>query len=249
MSALSIRTLAHEAPFNDHHSADPLGNPVWASLTGHHACHAIREAKAARYPSTMLPIFAVADASVEAAEDLANLAAPGEPVFLAGCLPPLNSGWQIQQQKTILQMTLTRTADVDHPTFDGEVHTLGPHDAAEMLALARRVLPRFFRPRTPETGGYLGIRQQGQLVAMAGERLSFEGHREISSVCTDPAFIGRGFAGRLVAALLRRQLDAGLQPWLCVDPENRRARGLYERLGFSVRAMLPVLSAIRRPSA
>ena len=229
MSALSIRTLAHEAPFNDHRSADPLGNPVWASLTGHHACHAIREAKAARYPSTMLPMFAVADAGVEAAEDLANLAAPGEPVFL--------------------QMTLTRTADVDHPPFHGEVCTLGPHDAAEMLALARRVLPRFFRPRTPKTGRYLGIRQQGQLVAMAGERLSFEGHREISSVCTDPAFIGRGFAGQLVAALLRRQIDAGLQPWLCVDPENRRARGLYERLGFSVRAMLPVLSAIRRPSA
>ncbi len=55
-----------------------------------------------------------------------------------------------------------------------------------MLALTALVFPGFFRARIYELGRYLGIRQEGQLVAMAGERFFAGRYREISAVCTHP---------------------------------------------------------------
>ncbi|GAB7003701.1 hypothetical protein JCM18899A_11720 [Nocardioides sp. AN3] len=66
-----------------------------------------------------------------------------------------------------------------------------------MLALVERNKPGQFLPGTPQMGTYLGIRHEGRLVAMAGERLHPPGWTEISAVCTDADFRGRGLAGRL----------------------------------------------------
>ena len=60
---------------------------------------------------------------------------------------------------------------------------------AEMLALAELTQPGPFGMRTHEMGTYLGIRREGKLVAMAGERLEFAngaqadrlGHRPTSA--------------------------------------------------------------------
>src|SRR2546425_11419875 len=55
----------------------------------------------------------------------------------------------------------------------------------EMLALFELTKPGPFLKRTPELGSYLGIREAGQLVAMAGERLKPYGYTEIS--CLHPS--------------------------------------------------------------
>ena len=46
--------------------------------------------------------------------------------------------------------------------------------------------PRPLRPRTPLLGSYLGIREGGRLVAMAGERMRVPGYVELSAISTHP---------------------------------------------------------------
>jgi predicted GNAT family acetyltransferase len=80
-------------------------------------------------------------------------------------------------------------------------------------------------------GEYFGVFEDGRLVAMAGERLEAGSLREISGVCTDPRYRGRGLARRLVTRLIGRQLARGQTPFLHVRCDNFAAQ-FYERLGF-----------------
>ena len=108
---------------------------------------------------------------------------------------------------------------------------LGAGDVPEMLELAAVTEPGPFFARTIELGLYLGIRDGGRLVAMAGERMLLDDYTEISAVCTAPSHQGRGYARSLMAALMHKVLDEGREPFLHVKQENG-ARLLYERLGF-----------------
>ena len=82
---------------------------------------------------------------------------------------------------------------------------------------------------------------------MAGERLQLTGYTEISAVCTDPAFRGRGYAKALVIGLAAQVLSEGNLPFLHVKTENG-ARGLYEAIGFRVRRSIQ-LTVLRRTNA
>jgi len=89
-------------------------------------------------------------------------------------------------------------------------------------------------------GVYLGIRDRGTLIAMAGERLQPDGWIEISGVCTDPAYRGRGLARllmELVAAGIRQR---GQRPFLHVMASNTGAIRLYESMGYSIRRPVDV---------
>ncbi len=94
-------------------------------------------------------------------------------------------------------------------------------------------------------GTYLGIRHEGRLIAMAGERLRLPGWTEISAVCTDPEHRGRGLATRLVRAVAAGIRDRGDTPFLHAAAENTRAIRLYESIGFTLRRR----SAIRQVRA
>ena len=127
---------------------------------------------------------------------------------------------------------------------DPEAVRLGAADVPEMLALIEQTNPGPFLPRTVEMGTYLGIRRQGRLIAMAGERLHPPGFTEISAVCTDAAFRGEGLATRLVLAVAHGIRARGETPFLHAaaatprDPALRGARfpaapqaGLRRRTG------------------
>lgn len=117
---------------------------------------------------------------------------------------------------------------------DPDVVELGAADVPEMLALAEATRPGPFWRRTHELGRYVGVRVDGRLVAMAGERLRPPGWTEISGVCTMPEARGRGLAGRLVRELAGGIAARGGTPFLHVT-EGNPARGLYEHLGFRAR--------------
>src|SRR5262249_1914322 len=102
------------------------------------------------------------------------------------------------------------------------------------------------RPRTIEMGRYFGIYDGARLAAMAGERLGFEGHQEISAVCTHPDYLGRGYARRLIAWLTNDILASGRLPFLHFSHANVRAKALYERIGYAYRGDIDLL-AITRP--
>lgn len=118
---------------------------------------------------------------------------------------------------------------------DTHVVELGTEDVPDMLDLVARTKPGPFWPRTRELGTYLGVRVDGVLVAMAGERLRPPGWTEISAVCTAVDARGQGHAARLVNALATRIVARRERPFLHVAEANTGAIALYERLGFKTR--------------
>jgi predicted GNAT family acetyltransferase len=107
-----------------------------------------------------------------------------------------------------------------------------------MFTLINKVQPGYYEKDTHLLGNYFGIRQEGVLVAIAGERMRPEGLTEVSAICTDPAYTGRGYARQLTAHVCRRNLEQGLTPYLHVLQSNQRAIGIYESLGFKARRMI-----------
>jgi predicted GNAT family acetyltransferase len=101
-----------------------------------------------------------------------------------------------------------------------------------MVALKAIAFPGLFGMRTGEIGGYRGIRVDGELVAMAGERLAVPGAREVSAVCTHPAHLGHGYAQQLTREATAAILDDGDIPFLHVAGGNGAAIHIYEQIGF-----------------
>jgi len=221
----------------------PLDDPVRSSLTGPHACFAQRRGNVLRYPADVSPFLAL-PGQPHAADwaDVAALAGPGALVALAGVRVSPPDGWETTLIGAGVQLIDIRVQATD----DGEAVRLGPADVPEMLLLAGRTKPGPFLPRTMELGRYLGIRRNGALVAMAGERLHPPGWTEISAVCTDEAWRGHGFASRLVRALVASIRARGETAFLHAVADNITAIGLYERLGFRLRRGT-VFSAVRVP--
>ncbi len=104
-----------------------------------------------------------------------------------------------------------------------------------MVELATLTKPGPFGTRTHELGVYLGIRHEGKLVAMAGERLKVPGYTEVSAVCTHPEHTGRGYAQALMTGVMGRIFARGETPFLHVREANTRAVRIYEKLGFRTR--------------
>ncbi|HEY2589194.1 MAG TPA: GNAT family N-acetyltransferase [Tepidisphaeraceae bacterium] len=213
-------------------AADALANPVWDALQTGHRRFAIGAGDACRYPADVAPFGAVASMSGQSMRDLRSLMLRGESVWLAcGRMMPVD-GLAIDGTLDCVRMALPPTATLHEPTFD--VCPLSAAHAAEMVALTDIAFPGFFRPRTHEMGSYCGIRREGELVAMAGERLALDGYTEISGVCTHPAHRGKGFAQNLVRHLAIAHRRQGVVSWLHVGTANGLAIELYQRLGFEV---------------
>lgn len=217
-----------------------LDHPALASLTGPHARFAERRGRVLRYPVDVSPWTALpAEPDARDWADLAALAGPGAEVPLPGFVGRVPADWEITFRVEGVQLVDDGLAAAPDP----EAVRLGPADVPEMLGLIARTEPGPFLPRTIELGTYLGIRRQGALVAMAGERLHPPGYTEISAVCTDPAFRGRGLASRLVLAVAHGIRARGETPFLHTGARNTNAVRLYESLGFRLRRRTAFLAA------
>jgi ribosomal protein S18 acetylase RimI-like enzyme len=221
----------------------PLDNPVWSSLTTHHAALAETAGRAKRYPADVAPFVGIAPGDDAALADVERLVDRGELVCFVGAAPKLAAGWRIEQSVPIAQMV--RDGRLDVPDGPPAIAIASERQIADLLALTALVYPHYFRPRTIAMGRYLAIYDGDRLAAMAGERMHAEGYCEISAVCTHPDYLGRGYARRLIALLTNAILDRGEQPFLHFSHENTRAKALYVRLGFALRADVPLLVATR----
>jgi ribosomal protein S18 acetylase RimI-like enzyme len=220
---------------------DALDNVPWAALTGPQARFAEVHGRAARFDPEVSPFVALADTADPAAwADLVELVGAGQDLFVAGPRLVAPPGWERVGGLSGVQMV-----DGAVPAeADPEAVVLGPSDVPEILDLVDRTKPGPFRKRTIELGTYLGIRREGTLIAMAGERLRVPGWTEISAVCTDPAFRGQGLAARLIKAVTAEVRARGDRPFLHAAAENQGAIRLYEKLGFVLRT--PVMFGVWR---
>jgi ribosomal protein S18 acetylase RimI-like enzyme len=223
----------------------PLDDPIRSALLGPQARFAEQRGGALRYQADVVP-FATLPADPEPADwaDLARLAGPGATVALAGFSGPPD-GWQTRLIGDLVQLT---GADVAGEEPRSEVIELGPVDVPDMLDLVARTQPGPFLTRTIELGRYLGLRRDGALVAMAGERLRPPGFTEISAVCTDAAWRGHGLATHLMRVLAASIRARGDTPFLHAVATNTGAIRLYEAMGFR-RRQQTVLQAFTSPAA
>jgi len=113
-----------------------------------------------------------------------------------------------------------------------------------MLALATLTKPGPFFARTHQLGDFVGVKRDGVLVAMAGERMKPAGFTEVSGVCTHPDHRGHGYAAGLSRIVAQRILARGEVPFLHAYATNTAAIAIYQALGFRLRleATLTILA-------
>jgi ribosomal protein S18 acetylase RimI-like enzyme len=209
-----------------------FADPVWHSLQTKHRHFALSHGDACRYPADVAPFAAVAKPGVAAMKQLSSLLAPEESLWIFGdhhtAIPEL----VFETTLKCLQMVVEAHAEFPAP-MNGIVPLADDH-AQEMVALTDIAFPGFFRARTNQMGSYYGIRNDGDLIAMSGERMQLDGYPEISGVCTHPSHRGKGLAAALISRLVHNHRRAGLISWLHVSSDNHHAIELYRRLGFRI---------------
>ncbi len=217
-----------------------LDNPIWHALTTTQAHFASGTDLAKRFPSDVGPFAAVVDHSDAAYRDLIGIIPEGSIAGISGTdLPSELPGCTTIVLAAANQMVSQQPIPMPD-ALDGLVD-LTVADVPEILDLIHLTEPGPFFERTIELGRYVGIRQDGQLVAMAGERAQPPGFCEVSTVCTHPDYRGRGYAKLLVSQIAAENWQRGIVPFLHVNPENPTAIRVYEKLGFHVRRQLQIL--------
>lgn len=170
-------------------------------------------------------------------QDLRDIVAQDEVIgFIVESLPDSLPGWVVLDVSPLPQMVCRQLRPA--PKVDAIELTMD--DVPDMLELVALAQPGPFLPRTIILGRYLGIREEGRLVAMAGQRLHLPGYCEVSAVCTHPGYRGRGYGGALTTMVAQDILARGETPFLHHAPTNEGAARLYRKLGFRKRRELSV---------
>lgn len=188
--------------------------------------------------------LAAADDTAQSRKALAELARryPGAGLVeredgpMAEVLP---EGAPVAAQVALVQMTATvLTPAGPAAQMDDVIEELGEADAPAMLALATLTRPGPFRSRTRELGPFVGIKQDGELVAMAGRRLRVDGFTELSGVCTHPDYRGKGYAAALSRVVVSEILATGEAAFLHAFADHETTIAFYRGLGFQTRARM-----------
>ena len=210
-----------------------LDRPVWAALTGAWRGLALGQAGAWRLSPEHGPFAATADGTAEAV--VPHLPRGRDSWFVEPEPVAAPPGFTVTLVRELTQMV---AEDVPPPLGGPAFVPLGEADAAEMQALAALTRPGPLLARTHELGRFIGYREDGRLLAMAGTRMAAPGYIELSGVCTHPDAQGRGLAAEASRRVAAAILAGDARPFLHAYPDNAPAVGLYEALGFRHRARL-----------
>jgi RimJ/RimL family protein N-acetyltransferase len=143
--------------------------------------------------------------------------------------------YRIEPHGAYNKMALTDSARLDEVDTSSAIR-LTHADLAELRALYDVAYPgSWWDPRMLETGHYYGVRQDGELLSVAGVHVYSPYYRvaALGNITTHPRARGRGLATLATAKLcqeLRRSVD---QIGLNVRADNAGAIACYTKLGFT----------------
>ncbi len=217
-------------------SLHPLDHPVWYALITRQRELAQGGARARRYPPDIAPFADIVDTSPQTFAALGALMSPSDYVVLFTPDPvTAPAEFKTRLAKTGEQM-IGMPAEPSGVSFN--IVTLGADDVPAMMELTKLTNPGPFAERTHELGMFLGVKIDGKLVAMAGERMKPAEYTEITAVCVHPDHRGRGYAQALLGAVARQIAARGEIPFLHVFSDNESAIALYRRQGMEIRRRL-----------
>jgi len=216
----------------------PLDRPIWNALTTRQQALAEGGAVARRFPLVIAPFADMIDMSAESFAALGALMSGSDIAVLFTS----DAVTAPDQFKTLLAETGEQMIGTpkESALAGADIVTLGAADVPEMIALVELTKPGPFSTRTHELGTFLGVRIDGQLVAMTGERMKPGNYTEMTAVCVHPSHRGRGYAQALLGAVGRGIVDRGEIPFLHVFTSNESAIALYRRQGMEIRRRLHV---------
>jgi predicted GNAT family acetyltransferase len=220
-----------------------LDRPIWSALASRQADLAQGSHLAKRYPASIVPFMASRDESAECLQALADLVGADENLVMLQ-VPDivLPAGLAQVSVAAGVQMLCTRPLS---SMADDRIQRLTSADAREMLVLAELTRPGPFSLQALTLGEFWGVKIEGRLVAMAGERMRQPGYTEVSGVCAHPDVRGQGL-GKLLSSFVAARIQArGEVPYLHAYATNTVAIALYESIGFELRANVNVAVAKR----
>ena len=217
-----------------------LDRPIWSALETAHASLAEGNARARRYPASSVPFAAAAHNSNDNLGDLEKLptGVEAEPIIVP-------QGLTVLSNARLVQMMAERPSE---RVSDSRIELLTEADAAAMLDLATLTKPGPFTLRAQSLGSFWGVKIDGILVAMAGQRMRQTGFAELSGLCTHPDFQGRGL-GTLLFRFVAGEIAARDETaYLHAYVTNAPAVALYEAMGFRIRSEMNFCVVKRQPA-
>lgn len=215
----------------------PLNNPVWHALNSGNTNLAFGNEKVKYFDLRVSPFVGLRENSVDNFKILNDILSTNQPIgFISEVELDIAHGWKLIRYVKCLQMVYNsgRPFDLENTNLIPltDVHI------PQMLALTKLTKPGPFDERTIDFGHYVGIFEREKLVAMGGQRLHSMPYHEISAICTDPDFLGKGHASKILKFHINRVLNEEGIPFLHVRHDNHRAIQVYEKLGFDTRIQL-----------
>jgi predicted GNAT family acetyltransferase len=213
---------------------EQLNNPVWSALNSGNQNIAIGSEKAKYFQQNISLFAATAENNGEHFRALAEIIPENETVAIFTIDKNLDAApWNIVKQIDGFQMMYEgEEPDVKD---NAAIISLSEKNVPAMLELTRLSPPGPFLKDTIRFGGYEGIFNGNQLVAMAGRRFHNGPYVEINAVCTHPEHTGKGYARKLINNQILQLKNAGMLPYLHVRKDNTHAWEIYQRMGFVIR--------------
>jgi len=193
-----------------------------------------------KFPADVLPFVGLKEYDGNILHEIEPFMQANEEVFIKDLFTNIPANWAVLNHVPVMQMVCTKPSEI---TITQDIQLLCENDYGELFSVVDLVQPGYFKPNTHLLGKYYGIRKNGALVAVAGERLKITGFIEVSAVCTMPGHTGKGYAQQLMALLINQIFNAGNIPFLHVLATNTRAITLYKYLHFYKSMNFPLIKA------
>ncbi|WP_158825767.1 GNAT family N-acetyltransferase [Mucilaginibacter lacusdianchii] len=211
-----------------------LDNPIWNALITGNKQFSLGNEQAKYYQRELGAFAGLKNNEKSELDSLLDLTPLETPVvlFTPGEIE-ISSRWKTNIKRPLLQMVF-EDDNVAIPDLS-DLKSLANEHIDAMIDLTGRTKPGPFLSRTIEFGNYMGIFDHNRLVAMTGQRMQPDPYTEISAVCTDPQYAGKGYAAKLILDQIQKIKAASRIPFLHLFSDNMPAYNLYKKLGFQAR--------------